>query len=323
MKKEYSFNVEGKRLLQAVEKWMRSEELELLVHAFGGDIPKEFTTAKLAKWLLNFSSCWDYRSMQKQANDLKTKENARWQVQSTDITEHQRNTVSSVIAPLGLVGVSVPTEKNFDYVVALGGARFSCLYRPKYINVLIQEQKIHAKKIVLLSGMRPIIETERAATDTYAPMANTEYDLINTGAEQVFGLQKNYREECYHNENENLSWAVRRYDLKTEIPVLSLSGPSSEPQRRRANSADTYKFFIEKCGIQPNQKLLLVTSQIYVPYQQIEAIRMFQEIYVETVGFPTEWSLGLQGMLEPANYLQEIRSAMLMQRLTGAAHPMA
>ncbi len=107
--------------------------------------------------------------------------------------------VSGAIFLLGLLGVQEPTETEFDYVIALGEARFSCLYRPKYIKVLLQDQKIHAKEIILLSGMRPVAEMERIATDTYAPAAETEYDLINAGAEQVFNLKKNYLEERYSN----------------------------------------------------------------------------------------------------------------------------
>ena len=59
--------------------------------------------------------------------------------------------------------------------------------------------------------------------------------------------------------------------------------------------------------------MLLVTSQIYVPYQQLEAIRMLGLPYglsLETIGFPNDWSAGLQGLQKPENYLQEIRSVL-------------
>ena len=57
----------------------------------------------------------------------------------------------------------------------------------------------------------------------------------------------------------------------------------------------------------------MVTSQIYVPYQQMEAISNLaipNNIYVETVGFPTEWNVNQQGMMRTENYLQEIRSTI-------------
>lgn len=84
---------------------------------------------------------------------------------------------------MGLLGVERPQEKEFDYIIALGGARFSCLYRPQYVNYLITQAGIKTKEVILLSGMREILESERAATDLYAPQAHTEYDLINAGAE--------------------------------------------------------------------------------------------------------------------------------------------
>ena len=50
-----------------------------------------------------------------------------------------------------------------------------------------------------------------------------------------------------------------------------------------------------------------------MPYQQLEAVRILGMPYshsIETVGFPNEWSLGLQGLQKPENYLQEMRSVL-------------
>ena len=316
MKKQHLFigNIEHLHTItDRIEQWINSEELAKIVISFGGDIPKNVSLKEKAKWLLSFSECWDYRKIQKVANS-RTKENARWEVDNKGITDRQRKVVESGIAVLGLIGTEQPQEKNFDYIIALGGARFSCLYRPKYVNELLTKSEIKAEEIILLSGMREILDSERDVTNLYAPGAETEYDLINAGAEQAFGLDEEYLEERYHHQNSNMNWAVRKYIVSSgKTPVLSLSGPSSEPDIRRANSSDTYNFFIQRKQITPGKKLLLVTSQIYVPYQQIEAVRTMAEpygLYIETVGFPPEWSGKLQGMMEPANYLQEIRSTI-------------
>lgn len=301
------------RIKDNIESWMNSDELEEIVFSFGGKIPENVSLEEKAKWLLSFSDCWDYRNKQKLC-DRKTGENARWEIKNDGITEKQYQAVQKGVSALGLLGVEQPQENKFDYIIALGGARFSCLYRPKYIHYLITEAGISTNGIVLLSGMRDILESERVATNMYAPEAQTEFDLINAGAEQVFQLDEEYIEERYHNQNSNLNWAIRRYIAGSKkIPIVSLSGPSSEPDKRRANSSDTYKFFMQKQSVESGTKLLLVTSQIYVPYQQIEAVRTLAEpydIYIETVGFPPEWSNKLQGMMEPVNYLQEIRSTI-------------
>lgn len=314
MNQSYSFNCRVTDLNQRIQNWLYSEELQNIVQVFGGEYPRSMSVSERAKWLENFSDRWDYRKYQAQAKDAKTGENARWKISSADLTESQISAVEKGIASLGLTGMDMPSEKSFDYIIALGGARFSCLYRPKYVYELLTRHNISARATILLSGMRPIAESERSATDSYAPDAITEYDLINAGAEKAFERSPNFKEERYHHENPNRSWAIRTYDTSDgQIPLFSLSGPSSQPDVRRANSADTYQFFLDKFHVEAGQRLLLVTSQIYVPYQQLEAQRTLaypHRIYIETVGFPAEWSGRLQGMMEPANYLQEIRSTI-------------
>lgn len=302
---------ENVKIIGQMERWIDSPELAKIVASFGEKIPINLSIKEKIEWLLTFSECWDYRKNQKTL-DSKTGENARWKVNSGNITEEQKNAVKAGIFPLGLTGVQIPQCKLFDYILVLGGARFSCLYRPRYAKELLKHD-VKAKEVVLLSGMRPISDSEREVTEIYAPRAETEYDLINAGGEKAFHLSGEFIEERYHNENVNLNWAVRRYLCTDGISIASFSGPSSDPQNRRANSSDTYKFFLKKEQVPSGSRLLLVTSQIYVSYQQIEAVRTLgipYGLYIETVGFPTDWGQKLQGMQETANYLQEIRSTI-------------
>lgn len=302
---------ENGKMIRRVERWIDSPELAKIVASFGGEMPKDLSVREKIAWLLTFSQCWDYRKNQNTL-DSKTGENARWRVSSENITEEQKRAVEEGIFSLGLIGVHNPKCKFFDYILVLGGARFSCLYRSRYARELLKHG-VNAREVVLLSGMRQIAESEREATDIYAPCAKTEYDLINAGGEEAFCLSKEFIEERYYNENPNLNWAIRTYLRAGEIPITSFSGPSLDPENRRANSSDTYKFFLEKKRVSSKSRLLLITSQIYVPYQQIEAVRILgipHSLYIETVGFPTSWGQKLQGMRGTANYLQEIRSTI-------------
>lgn len=301
---------------KAINKWIYSAELESLVEAFGGKVPKQLETEQLARWLLEFSECWDYRGRQTQVKAEAGREKARWLIDSSAVIKQQEEVVERVIGKLGLQGESRLLCDNYDYIIALGGARMSCLFRPRYVREIIEKYDLKPKGVAMLSGMRPVMDTERSATDTYCPEAITEYDLINSGAEMVFELEKKFWEEQYYCKNPNESWAVRRYSVsKYEYPIISVSGPSSDPQHRRANSADTFRFFVQKMNIEEGSRILLVTSQIYVPYQQMEAIRTWalpNKVYIETVGFPIQWNEKnrQQGMITAANYLQEIRSTI-------------
>ena len=296
--------------LAKIDEWINSVAMRGILETFGAKVPTGLSTEGAVEWLLQFSDEWDYRKKQQTAYDIKTKESARWLVRNNEITQEQERAVFAGIAELGLIDVKIPLRKDYNYVIALGGARLSCLLRPKYAKEVIDKYSLEPSAVVMLSGLRPISDSEREATDKYARGAKTEYDLICAGAEQCFQLT-DYDEEYHKGDNINSSWAVRTY-METP-PVISISGPSTEPTKRRANSADTFKFFYEKFNVKKGAKLLFITSQIYVPYQQLEAIRTLSVphgIMVETIGFPREWTDHMQGMQQASNYLQEIRSVI-------------
>lgn len=303
-----------KKLEEEIKQWSVSPELTEIVEAFGGEYPDVDDTKYLVNWLLEFSEKWDYRQKQNTTTDGRNVEALRWAVNGSQISEEQQKAVFDGINMLGLKNVSIPRYDFYDYILVLGGARMACLYRTKYARELISKMEQAPQAVVLLSGMRPVSDTERNMTDLYAPTALTEFDLINAGAEQSFELSGEYEEIKYMNPNMNKSWAIRTYlNLEYEFQLQSLCGPSSNPESRRANSADTFAFFAERQRMKSGSRVLMVTSQIYVPYQQMEAIRCLaipNNIYVETVGFPIEWNVNRQGMMRAVNYLQEIRSTI-------------
>ena len=300
--------------LTKIQEWARSDELGSIVNVFGGEIPQTDNIKTLVDWLLEFSDIWDYREKQKKISGKKIADLERWQTDSDDITNEQAEVVFRAIGTLGLIGVQHPMSNIYDYIIALGGARLSCLLRPRYASHIIDNVSQKPKAAVMLSGARPISDAERETTDTYAPGAVSEFDLINRGAELAFGLDNIYREIRYDDKtNINNSWALRTYkEEKTGLSIISIAAPSTEPDKRRANSVDTYKFFFERYDVKPGERLLLVTNQIYVPYQQLEAIRTLAipMVIVETVGLPNEWTNRTQVKRGADKYLQEIRSTI-------------
>ncbi len=310
--------LEGKRIEHiyiSIDRWLRSPALSALVKSFGSDIPSHLNTTDLGAWLLDFSEQWDFRKLQQEATAKDTGEASRWLVNDSAFTETQRDIIKESARELGLIGIEAPSKNTYDFLWVLGGARLSNRLRPRLAVHLVTEHGLHFGMIALLSSARKVSETEREATDTYAPHTKTEFDLINRGAELEFNIPSSFIEERNDDAaNTNKSWIIRRYDKIGSLPpIMSMCAPSSEPEKRRANSADTYEFFFEHVQVPPGSSFLLITSQIYVPYQQLEAIRtvaLKHNVVVETVGFPLEWSGNLQGMLGASNYLQEIRSTI-------------
>lgn len=293
-----------------IRKWVFNKSLEKLVKAFGGNLSQGTSMEVRLRQLISFSEIWDFRR-QKGARDNHTGEQARWLIQA-ELNREQEQVIMETAEELGLIGKQFPVEKQFDHMLVLGGVRMSCLYRTRYARDLYEKHEISADEIVCLTGMRPVMESERMTTDTYALEAETEYDFMCMAVKQIFDSPAVLDKQEEIRENRNASWALTRYEHIPRISVLA--APSSEPDIRRANTADTFTFYEKIQEVGRNKKLLLITSQIYVPYQQMEAIRILgipKGHYVEAVGFPQEWSVGLKGLQTPANYLQEIRSTLL------------
>jgi hypothetical protein len=288
-------------------------------------LPENASLAETLSFLEDFSGRWDFRRKARERQEAGETERsqdaaggARWQIMETGLSPEKEEKVRYLAEQLGLVTSEPPIHRMFDYFLILGGARLSNLLRPKYAADLITEHGVQVGEIVLLGGSRPVMDTERDATDSYAPSAATEFDLMNRGAEKAFGLDLSSRQEDSYEDaaNPNLNWRIWSFGPDTNnlrVPLTSLAAPSLEPERRRANTADSYAFFAETLHPRDGARCLLVTSQIYVPYQHLEAVRNLAipfSVEVETVGFPPTWQAELQGMQGPANFLQEIRSSI-------------
>jgi hypothetical protein len=287
--------------------WLTDPSIIALAESFGGTPPKTDDLAEIMDWFLDFSDKWDFRK-DKRAFDKDLGEGARWLIPNMDLGKQENALILEVSKELGLIGVETPPRDDYDYVLVLGGARMSCLLRTKLAGQIIKEWPSPPKAVALLSSMRPVSDSERSATDTYAPEANTEFDLFIAASKEELDLH-NYETVATEEGSE-----VRRYETSSVgCPVFVLASESSSSERP-ANSDDTYNFFFDRLEIPEGQKLLLVTSQIEVPYQNMEAIRSMALPHkveaLDIVGFPEQWNEEFHESIAPENYLQEIRSTI-------------
>lgn len=298
-------------IARQIEEWISEPEFVALLLSFGKtEIQAKSLRDKIGE-LIEFSSVWDFRGRQGKDGSNNT-ENARWTVKDYGFGRQQEEEIIKTAKKLGLIGCSKPSKRRYDFILVLGGARMSCLFRMRYAKQLCEQLGVKAKSIIGLSGMRAVMESEREATDTYALGAETEFDLMRSAFMDTFGeIELNEKEESV-NSNLNSSWKKEVYRV-SDMDVVLLAAPSGEPEKRRANTSDTFSFFEKQLQVEDKKNILLITSQIYVPYQQLEAVRILGVPYhhsLETIGFPNGWSVKLQGLQKPENYLQEIRSVL-------------
>ena len=316
-----------------IRAWIESPWLRDLVELFGGGVSFDGTAGPTLAALEAFSDRWDFRRMARErgaaSDDQQARSgSARWLSAATDVDEETEARVMRAAEHLGLTKSTEPQRASYDAFLVLGGARLSCSLRAVRAAELVQSGTGVAT-VGLLGAARPVADSERDATDTYAPGAKDEFELAIAGAEKAFGFDaRDFAEERHDDENPNAGWVVRRGDVTyagQHFRVVAASAPSSDPARRRANSADTLVFFLDHEHLQSGSTLLLITSQIYVPYVQLEAIRTIgipRQVLVETIGFPGRDRMPeLQGMSGTNHYLQEVRSAIQAAHRFYDAHP--
>lgn len=301
---KYSKEKRIKLLFESMNAWINSAPLNSLIELFGGNIRTVNFIERIEK-VNDFVNVWDYRKKIEKQQLL----NERWNLSDDDFVNTYKTFILEQATKLGLVHTQ-PIELSPTHILPLGGARYSNLHRVELAQQVIHQNKLdHQVKVVALSGMRVINEKERQTIDTYAPNAMTEYDAINAGLETVFQLGNTFSEERQEHTNQNLNSCVRIYE-KTYcgIQVCSVAAPSQSPDRR-ANSRDTFEYFLSLYNIDSTSSLLLVTSQIYVPYQLLKFTDLAIEggYNVECIGTQMNASISLSNA---TNYLQEIKSTV-------------
>lgn len=293
-------------LIDQVSRWVDSQPLEEMVGLFGKSMPKTVSLEEKVAWLNDFAADeWDYRKKQSNGGE-------RWTVVEDEAVLKNGDKILECVTELGLVGIEQPICSP-DYILPLGGANYSNLARPQLARQVVDECSLKGKSIVALSGKRPISEAELPAIGEYAPSAKTEYDAMCTGLEKSFDLEgSDYSEKNDTNENINLESSIRKYtNMYMENGIYSLAAPSSEPLKRRANSRDTFEWFLKQFEIKPGEKLLLVTTAIYVPFQLLRFIDLAIEegFCVDCIGVPRNGNKQ-NAFNQYTNYCQETKSVI-------------
>lgn len=305
-----------KDIFSQINQWIQSRPFKEMVDLFSTtDIicGEENLTVRLNK-LADFSNVWDYRKIQQHKVTTQQNEAARWLLHDDKFVSKHSAIILNAANELGLVNVVNPLYDQYDYILILGGARFSNLHRCEMAAKVIRDNGIKNCKVISLGAMRPISDTERTATDTYAPGAETEFDTLHAGMKKTFyqGKDIKFFDEKYADRNSNLSWCIREYQCSDDDNVYYLVAAPSSDYSRRANSADAYEFFFERFQPECGSRILLCTSSIYIPYQHI---RFFEydinyNVVSDMVGVDSSITQDIS-LSKPVNYLQELRSAIL------------
>ncbi|MFI7006840.1 hypothetical protein [Streptomyces sp. NPDC050145] len=271
-----------------VDAWLASAAVHALVEAFAVTpddralldalATGKGTAGERLSALDGFSDRWDTR-----------KGLERNQAPELELSIEQEELALEAATALGLRGGARLRFDHYDHVLVLGGLIRACLVRPAYAAHLIGTGRIDAGSVTGLGGHRPFVGDEfQLAVEAGAPELKEEYEAMDFGMRRAFGLSEPESVEGEVSELPGGTWGVRHYRTGEGVKVHVVAAPSSEPGTRRANTPDSYDFFARHVAqLSAGQRLLMVTTPIYVPAQHTAAIRMLALPYgveVDTVG---------------------------------------
>jgi hypothetical protein len=308
---------DAERVRECIDAWCGSSALAVVVSAFGEAVPALAGDARLA-WLDAFAGAhWDFRHGRE-----------RDSISRFGLTSAQTDIVFAQAPDLGLAGREVPSRRRYDTVILTGGMVRAGIVKPRFVAELLAGG-LECDHILFLGGFRPFSPEEVTLAHALGVLADDEFGAMLSGLERTFGPLGDPEVveglgDTPHSSWRHLTW--RRQGM----PRLSvLAAPSSDPEHRRANSADTYRFWVTERRDAAERSVLQVTTPIYVPYQAAVAVGILgldHGLAVETVG--TSATAGDLGEFSQpflaTHHLQELRGAigaMLTLRRRVAARP--
>jgi hypothetical protein len=286
-----------------IHRWIASPPMRALVRAYGGE-PPAAPVGELLAWLDSFSAAhWDFRRVGRLE---------RHQVRARRFSDAEDALIRSAATALRLADAARPVRPTYDHLLVLGGLGRACLQRTEYAAHLVRDGVVGVPELAALGSLRPLTDDE-AGLPALAG-ADHEMDAMDAGIRIGFDLTG-----PAENAASDGSWAVRTYRPPGGPEIHVVAAPSSEPSLRRANTPDNYEFWAGWVRLRAADRILVVTSPVYVPFQHCDAIRILALRHgcgVDTIGFdPAHVTVAMaEGWDGGDRYLQEIRSAIRSMR---------
>ena len=260
----------------------------------------------------------------------------RSQAADADFNETTRARVLDLTRQLGLVDPQKPRFDGYDKTLVLGGGYRSPLLRTRYA-AQIRDSGVPLGEVSFLGSPRFLITEppEREVAVTYAPTATDEFGLMVGSVRAAFGMDVTgvaFLCGCVDDSAQCPRWRQRLAKSADDTPaaftherqavvvdpngrpVGSVLSASTGRPPYRPDTSDTLDLWARCAHPRAGQRVLLVTTQVFVPFQKFDALRRLYLPYgveVDAVGFGADWG----DRPETAEYLlQETLSAIRSAR---------
>lgn len=293
-------------LLDDVAAWVESEPMRRLLNLYGGALPGTGTATDLT-YLEAFSAVhWDFRAGRE-----------RHETAPQPLDPGQERAVTEAALALGLGADLKPRLDHYTHVLVLGGLVASCVYRTRFAAEILADGT-RADHVTGVGGFRPLGAPDlESAARSGLHCGAFEVDAIEASLKRAFALDGEPETDAAGDPRREpgRSWKVTTY-RSGPMTVRAVAAPSSQPDRRRADTVDTCRFWAaEVADLAPGDSVLVVTSAPYTAFQHCDAIAHMGLPYgvaIDTVGIDpaTLPEPHFRKAHTASGYLQEVRSTI-------------
>ncbi|MEV4518010.1 hypothetical protein AB0K00_54770 [Dactylosporangium sp. NPDC049525] len=279
-------------LVDGMVRWLTSPAMTALLDAFGlPPLPKASPADRLAA-IDQYAERWDYR-----------KGTERDQLEHEIVPPALDALIRATTTALGLAGRQTPSSAAYDHVLVLGGGVRTMMARASLASDVIRSGVL-TSTVAGLGTMRALRgQGEEITRSLGLRPCPTEADAIHEVLRATLHLDGPWTSRA------GPDWWVRSYSDALP-PVHVLAAPSTRPGFR-ATTADTFTGWAQLVAPNPGgTRLLLVTTDMFVPFQHCDAVRVLGLGFgctVDTVGCSTASARTFE-------VLQELRSAIRSMR---------
>ena len=221
--------------------------------------------------------------------------------------EKNREDLYPLFRELGFIDINKPRKDKNSHIIILGGSLSACFERTKYAQKMLDET---TRFVDAFTCYRPVAGVERNASVDFCP--DTEFGAMSESFVSVFDLNRSeYSEKFKSDRNLNRISCIRNYEKTGDRTFRIFVAPSSEPAVRRADTGDTFRFYMEtEAENGPDDSLLFITNNRYCNRQFLQlAYQMIEFEYpgtIDVIGcFPDDRVTSVE-RYDPFQYLQDL-----------------
>lgn len=317
-------------LVTDLAAWLGSQSMRDLAAASGWDWPDTNSLSELSARLAELSDDWDFRGRhaKQSGKGFVTRSEAFNAASGDEVIVGDRgidpDLVDAAVTVLGLVHSPRDARYAPTHIVVLSGTARANANRCRFTAELLHNDGYRPNSIVALGAHRLLKQAERdSCAAAGLPDADTEWATLRDAMSAAFDLGppelvfESAADEG--DEGTRLGRAAEyRWTTGTPAPTSLFVVPSPaahDPDPRPANTQAQIQWWSRRSeSMLDDARILFVTTQIYVPYQQFVAIQVLRQTapgcHVRTVGVTNP-----SRRFTERECLQEVRSALLAARL--------